>query len=249
MNPADRTATYLATLRDEGDRFIAAIEQGLLDAPVEACPGWDVMELAIHLGWVHRWASGVVASGAAIDQRSIAKPPREPDAVLRYAREGLIDLLATLTAANPNAATWHAWRARKIVAVWIRRQAQELMIHRWDAEQAVGTHATLAPERAADGIDEYFELVVPRKIDRDGTVLPEGSLHVHCTDTEGEWLIRVIGSHYELRRQHAKGDLAWSAPAEDILLTLWGRRDLAAAGNDILGDRDLLDRWLAIGGT
>ena len=41
-------------------------------------------------------------------------------------------------------------------------------MHRWDAELAVGsTPEAIDPELASDGIDEYFELVIPRLVKRD----------------------------------------------------------------------------------
>ena len=32
-------------------------------APVAACPGWALRDLALHLGQIHRWASAVVRTG------------------------------------------------------------------------------------------------------------------------------------------------------------------------------------------
>ncbi len=45
---------YVAHLRADSARFIDLLEAGPLDAPVAACPGWDLRGLATHLGGVHR---------------------------------------------------------------------------------------------------------------------------------------------------------------------------------------------------
>ena len=47
-----------------------------------------------------------------------------------------------------------------------------------------------------------------------------GTVHLHCTDVEGEWLLHVDG---RVERAHAKGDLAIRGAASDMLLALYGR--------------------------
>ena len=69
----------------------------------------------------------------------------------------------------------------------------------------------------------------------------DGSIHVHCTDTEGEWLVRRDGDDLVVTREHAKGDVAARGSASDLLLFLWGRRPVSAL--DVFGDGDLLDRF------
>lgn len=240
---------HLTMLRDEGARYLAVVDRGPLDAPVAACPGWDLRALAGHLVWVHRWARAVVEAGAPVERDAVGEAAADDDGLRRDAHDAFDALVATFARLDPSTPTWHVWRAEPVVGTWARRQAHELLVHRVDAELAVGIEPVVAPERAASGIDEYFDLVVPRKVGRDGAVLPEGTLHVHCTDTEGEWLVRTgADGAYELTREHAKGDAAWRGPAADILLALWGRRPAAGVG-EVFGDRAFVERWLAVGGT
>jgi uncharacterized protein (TIGR03083 family) len=132
--------------------------------------------------------------------------------------------------------------------VWPRRQAHETAVHRWDAEQAIGRPTAIDPELASDGIDEYFEVMLPRKVVRDGIELPAGSLHVHCTDVPGEWLLQVDGGVLHMTREHRKGDAALRGPASAILLRLWGRRPHDADELSLVGDDAVLDAWLSLGG-
>ena len=68
--------------------------------------------------------------------------------------------------------------------------------------------------------------------------------HVHCTDTDGEWLVTFpAAGASELRREHAKGDVAFRGPAEGLLLYLWGRVDAADAGVEVIGDDGVVARW------
>ena len=55
------------------------------------------------------------------------------------------------------------------------------------------------------------------------TALDGMSVHLHCTDTEGEWLIVRDGDDLVVTREHAKGDVAARGTASDVLRFLWGR--------------------------
>jgi hypothetical protein len=67
------------------------------------------------------------------------------------------------------------------------------------------------------------------------------SAHLHCTDTDGEWLIRFPApSERVLTREHAKGDVAFRGSAEALLLFLWNRD---GGPVDTVGDDELAARW------
>ena len=46
-----------------------------------------------------------------------------------------------------------------------------------------------------------------RNATRDSATLPAGSLHLHCTDTNGEWLVS-LDDGFELVREHDVKELA-----------------------------------------
>lgn len=177
--------------------------------------------------------------------------PADGDYVAWYleSANALVDVLDGL---DPDAPTWHIFPAERVNRVWPRRQLHETMVHRWDAEQAGGSTTPLDPVFAADGIDEYFELMLPRLIKRaagegSSVGLPSTSLHVHCLDTQGEWLVLVADGALVMTREHAKGDAALRGRAEDILLQLWGR-PVADGAIDVVGDPAAAAQWLALGG-
>jgi len=113
--------------------------------------------------------------------------------------------------------------------------------------RAIGRDTDIDPAVASDGVDEYLSMMLPRRIIRDGGALPLSSLHVHCTDTSGEWLVWSAGNELQLRREHAKGDAALRGTAQALLLSLWGRRHRSPA-IDIVGDPVAAEAWLALGG-
>lgn len=219
---------------------------GPLDAPVAACPGWDLRELVVHVGRVHRWAREAVVTAAPPGELELAAPG-DPEALAAWVLEGADALVAALTATAPDAPTWHFFAAPKVAGVWRRRQAHETLIHRHDAEAALGLLTPLDPALAADGIDEYFGLIVPRVLQRAGRAAPESSLHVHCTDTHGEWLLRTVDGSPVLTREHAKGDAALRGGAEALLLRLWARTPTGPV--EVVGDPAAAEAWLALGGN
>lgn len=240
---------YVDHLLADTERCATVLETIALDVPIAACPGWDVLRLAEHLGQIHRWAGFCVSNGRPPDDdEAKALESFEPDRAADWLREGAADLASTLRGIDPGAPTWHPFPVERLAAVWPRRQAHETAVHRWDVERAAGLDATIDPELAADGIDEYFELAIPRLVARTGITLPAGSLHVHCTDVAGEWLIWADDDGYQLVRAHQKGDAALRGPASPILLRLWGRDDERSAELSPVGDEVVLDAWLSIAG-
>jgi len=78
--------------------------------------------------------------------------------------------------------------------------------------------------------------------------VPEGKVvHFHVTDegVDGEWLIRGGHGGVTVAAGHGKGDLALRGPASDVLLVLLRRLPADDPAVQVLGDRSLLDGWLA----
>ncbi len=240
---------YLDRLTADATLFAAVLEQGPLDAPVQACPGWDVARLAEHLGQIHRWARFCIEHGRSpTSDEAAALESFDITRAADWFRQGATALADALRASDPASPTWHPFPVEQTLGFWFRRQAHETAVHRWDAEQAIGNAPTIEAELASDGIDEYFEAAVPRLLVR-GRTLPTGSFHVHCTDVDGEWLVWNEGGEYRCVRAHQKGDAALRGPAEAILLRLWGRRSERADELGPVGDDAVLDAWLSLGGV
>jgi uncharacterized protein (TIGR03083 family) len=169
---------------------------------------------------------------------------------LRSGGDVLVEVLASL---DPHQPTWHPFPAEQVAAVWPRRMAHETAIHRVDAELATDRGASQAAHAvdaalASDGIDEYFSVMVAGAAQRRGLQLPASTLHVHCTDVHGEWLVWAKGSSVTVQREHAKGDVALRGPASSLILALWGRT-WPDQGVEILGDATAGRDWLSVGGV
>ena len=237
---------YLDHLARDIEAMAAALEHGPLDAPVPWCGRWTLADLGAHLGGVHRWATGAVRhqTPAGAEQEAAADPaPQDPASLAPWLRDGGVRLLAALHQLDLDGPTWHPFPIAKVGAVWPRRQAQEAAVHRWDAEHAIGAVATIDPALAADGIDEYFFLALPRLIRREGVEAPAVPLLVRTTDTEDRWLVGARdGTIAELDGGDAATELVGAA--QDVLLTLW-RRPVTAGAVTVSG---ATSEWLDLGG-
>lgn len=237
-------AHHLDALRRDADGLAAAIGAIPLDTPIPSCPDWTAADLLFHVGEVHHFWGSVVA-GRLQSPEGYEQPARPPDAQLLgwYAgtNEALIDAL-TEAGDDTEVWTWADDPNDHNVAFVLRRMAQETAIHRWDAECAAGNTAyEIEPEAASDGIDEFLFHFLNTQADPTPW---EGSVHIHCTDVAGEWLIVPDDEDQPLvSREHAKGAAALRGPASTLLLALWRRIGLDQV--DVVGDAGVAARFIA----
>ncbi|MCU1504322.1 MAG: hypothetical protein JWM12_3676 [Ilumatobacteraceae bacterium] len=239
---------YLDHLGNDIEAFAAALDTGPLDAPVPWCGAWRLADLGVHLGEVHRWATGAIIRAEPGSSQAADDPaPDDPSELGRWLRAGGERLLAALRELDLEAPTWHPFPVPKVGAVWPRRQAQEAAMHRWDAQHAIGLAATIDPALAADGIDEYFAVALPRLMRREGVVAPEAPILVRTTDTDDQWLVAARdGVIVDLDDVEPAVEpvVEVSGSAEHVLLGLW-RRPLATGAITVSGAPL---GWLDLGG-
>ena len=244
---------HMAMIERETTTIAALAAAMPLNAPVPSCPGWDLRELIDHTGRVHGWATQAVLGGG--DRPSLPSGPMQDEDIVGWYGRQVSALLDALRTTDAEAPVWTFTGLPATVAFWIRRQAHEASMHRWDAQQAALTSGRSIPaapagtdgfdaDFAADGVDEYLSVFAWRRLG-EGFALG-GSLHLHCTDAEGEWNITQDDDGLHVATGHAKGDAALRGPSSLLLRLHWGRATLDD-GIEVFGDRDLIGRWLAIG--
>ena len=229
------------------------------DLPVLTCPDWTLRQLATHVGRVHRWAAEIVSTRAAeripFDVAPDGKYPAEPADRAAWLNAGAGRVIEAIRTAGVEP-VWAFGRLAP-ASFWARRQAQETMMHRVDAELAAGRNVVLDAGLAADGIDEWLTSVTdPRYRQRgDGTqALPAGAaMRLQATgvpdpEAVSEWLIRSTDGTLSLHRRPAhtgEADVSVSGPADRLLLVLVRRRPADDPGITVTGDGALLTGWLA----
>ncbi len=230
------SSDLLATVPSSSAALAASAAAAGLDAPVPSCPGWTAEALVRHTGSVLRMVARVVETGGPVDGRSLPRPP-SGSLVLQWFEEMARATVAALAAKDPGDELWNWADQPPLVSFWQRRMAHEVAMHAADAALAAGERPEIGPQLAADGIDELLSVLLPVKVVASGTDLSGvGSLHVHCTDTEGEWLVAPGGAQVVVTRVHARGDAALRGPASDLLLRLCNR----SGGGEVVGDPSVL---------
>ena len=206
----------MASLTRDVDAFAALLRDADTTTPVPDCPGWDVGDLARHLGGVHRWAHDIVVTGTPGEEPD---GPTDHDELVGWFIDGaalLVDALSTIDPATP---VWTFGPKPRLVEFWVRRQPHETSMHLRDLRRALGVTQDLDVAFAADGVDEVATMMTPRQIRleripplEDGVRLvlsdvPSTSyvLAGACTDPDALTVATVTGT------------------AEQLLLALWRR--------------------------
>ncbi len=151
-------ARFLECL-DVDFRRIREVVPGHLAASVPTCPDWTVADLTRHVGEVYLHKVEMMRHGAHPE----GWPPEafkqeEPVGLLT---RGYGELRAEFAARTPTDASTTWYDPDQTVGFWIRRMAQETVIHRIDAE--LGAGASIAPvpdDLAVDGIDELLKVFI-----------------------------------------------------------------------------------------
>ena len=220
--------------------------------PVPTCPGWNVSQLARHVEGGQRWADEIVGTRAPAPPSDVAlrdlsgATDDDPDTLSASLTEAAAALAATLSEAGPHAQMWCPVDGGGS-AFYARRFAYETAMHRADAALALGVQYTLAPDVAADGIDEWMELgcmpfhfeVHPWMRELLG---PGRTVGLHATDADAHWLLDLTGDVIAWQRADKQAAAEIRAPVTDLLLTIYRRRRVA--GLDVTGDAKLVDFWL-----
>ena len=229
---------YISALRSNGNAAAQAARDMPMDTTVPSCPEWNLRDLAHHLGSHHRWVAGNLdqpPDGKAFKRRE--EPPAD-EAIPDWLEAGAEMLATRLAATDPAKPCWTWVPFDDSVGFWARRTTHETAMHRWDAQNAGSAVDAIDAELAADGVDEYLGILGAFR----GRRFPEaGSIHLHSTDTPGEWLVRLDAEGIQLTREHAKGDVAVRGPASDVLLVLMGRKTMGAV--DVFGEAPLFERF------
>ncbi|MFI9721779.1 maleylpyruvate isomerase family mycothiol-dependent enzyme [Streptomyces sp. NPDC052396] len=243
-------ATHRAAIAAESARFADLVRGADQATPVPSCPGWTLTDLIRHTGSVQRWFSVLL-------RQLVQEPPRSREVDLRLpaTEAGYPDWLADSAAeaesafaiTDPDAAMW-AWGADQHARFWVRRMLFETLVHRADAELALGLRPVIDHGLAADGVDEFLvnlrfaTFFAPKVAQLTGT---DETLRFRCTDTSGDWLIRLRPDGFDVEQgtTSESADATIEGPAADLLLLVYGRLGRDADVFAVRGDQDLLERW------
>lgn len=234
MEPSE----HLDWLTVESAAFGRILESGALDAAVPGCPGWDLAELASHLGGVHRWSRRAMTEGRPGTIRAQAPAGRQP--LVEWFAAGAAALHQTLRDTGPDTPCW-TMSPPATARYWMRRQAHETAMHRWDAQASQGGPGRFDPALAADGVAEIVEMFFPRQV-RLGRQQPLAhSLRIEVGDGA---VHALAGDGFDSDAARRRCDASVSGDAEALLLLLWKRITIDDPRITVTGSRGAADHVL-----
>jgi uncharacterized protein (TIGR03083 family) len=229
-----------------------------LSVTVPTTPEWTLARLLRHVGGNLRSVELAVRGGAPVTEpeRQVpdhAGPPGDdPAAIDAWLAEGAARFAETMGKAGPDLEA-QVWQVRWPTALWARRAAHDIVVHRADAAGTVGADYTVAPDLAADAVDEFLDLLAGLSAaqgpEAGGDPGPGGgTIHLHATDAApgvaAEWLVELDASSFRWRHAHEKATVAARGPLADLLRVVTRRLPPDSDRVEVLGDRQVLDTWL-----
>jgi uncharacterized protein (TIGR03083 family) len=144
---------FLECLAEDASR-LREVAAGDLGAPVPTCPDWTVADLVRHVGQVYLHKTECMRLNAFPRPWPPDLAAEEPLALLDRSYAALTGEFAARAPDSPSV-TW--FEPEQTVGFWARRMAQETVIHRLDAELALGASpAPIPADLAVDGVDEVL---------------------------------------------------------------------------------------------
>ena len=245
-------ADYQAALIEQNRFFTETVFSSEPETPIPTCPGWTMRQLIRHVGRAHRWAARIVSTSAdvTLDPRTVTdgRPPDDADgarAWLLACPQVLFDAVADAGGTEVTVATFDGPRP---AWWWIRRLLHESTVHRADAVLAIDEQYELAPEMAADGIDEWLERLSQRPWPGCPPIGDGKAVTLKAIDVDLSWSILGPSNSLQFHRNSADSfeGVHLAGKATDLFLALFRRRDVEDTECLVEGDPNSWETFLAL---
>jgi uncharacterized protein (TIGR03083 family) len=246
---------YFAEFEVETARLAGLVHDSDVRLPVPTCPGWTLEQLIAHVGRGHRWAADMI-------RRRILKPipmqqvevPAHADERSEWLVAGARMLADAVQATGPEQPVW-TWQADRSAGFWLRRMLHDEVVHRFDAQLALGIEGGLAADLAADGVSDLLNAIATLSKPElgypgfDGLPGADESLRFVATDPQlgpsGEWSVTRNSGGVTWRHGHDPADVEVRGRALQLLLLLNRRLARDTALVEVFGNEELFAHWLA----
>ncbi|ANZ36917.1 hypothetical protein BBK82_13370 [Lentzea guizhouensis] len=238
-----------AEIINQTDLLVSSLNDADLRVSVPATPDWTLNQLLRHVGHAHRWADVMLRERLPeIDfSRNGAQLPasyegESASVLIPWLQEGAASLAEVLRSVDPDEMIAPV-NGHPGPRAWSRRMTHETVIHRFDALQALGLPFEVDPEVAQDTLREWTGLALPYAFMRwpaeTAPLVGSGTVHLHATDVEAEFVVDLTGAAPVVREGHEKADVAVRGPVVELVLAVYRRRSVE--GLEVFGDRALLE--------
>lgn len=235
---------YLDHLANEVDAFVTACT-GNLGVQVPTCPGWTIEDLAKHVwGVINFWPHVVLHNVQDPNDIPPLRPEPSKSDLLSAIRRDADQAIGLLRHTNWSAPIWN-WSKNKTVSFVHRRLANEVSIHRWDAENAVGTPHEIPADLAQDGVDEFIDIFIGSgwMTYKKGKPFAGELIKIHQIQPNRDWTIKLDKRKVAVVGDAAEPDLTVRGRPSDLVLMFWRRGGTERI--ELEGDAKLLDRFLS----
>lgn len=227
--PEAIAADHLSTLRRELDRCIALAGSVDLAAPIPHLGRWRARNVLSHLAGDFVWAIDIITT-RTWNGDPLGNVPERGDALRRRFMELAEQMwdAALVAHDDPDAPCPNfALGDQGTLGWWVRHQAHETALHRWDLETAHGSHDPFEPAAAADAVDELLH-VYTRRYGRQRLDRP---ITIGCRDQDAAWDITPTRrGRVDVTRNLSPATVHVDGDAEALLLVMWHRLDPDPAG-------------------
>jgi len=141
---------------------------------------------------------------------------------------------------DPEEPVW-SWAGDNRAVFWLRLEALEAGVHRWDAQGALGTPESTDGALAVDGIDPTIRWFLPVRRLRSTLPARSETYRFDQTDGPGTWSIQFDDGAVLAGTGSTDAHVVSSGTASEILLYLWHR--VPASALSVTGDIEVLDRF------
>ncbi len=238
------TLDYFVIISDESSRIVNAYESDRR-AAVPWSDRWTVATVARHVAATHHVVAEIIRGRPDADFGlfgELQSPAKDSPDFVDWFRSGTDSLLGQLSSVPADDKCWSWYKLGRRVDWWARRMALEAVVHRWDTDAAQAKDFSIAPDIAADGIDEFLDVFVAAA--RAGHDAPAGpTIAFECSDRSEHWWLDLSDrGKRTVSREARDASVQVRGPAQQLLLVLWGRAPVTA-GAEVTGDVRVLDRW------
>jgi hypothetical protein len=157
-------------------------------------------------------------------------------------------LSRTVKNAGPSASVWN-WSADQSVGAWLQRITYDTLIHRMDAEIAIGVDPVLDPNMAAGGVRDLLATMATLSASNHPDPTFAGlrgdgeRLLLEATDSGDRWLITRTPLGVRWTPSQGEPDATLRGDALTLLLVLYRRAPVSQV--EVGGDLALVEDWIA----
>ncbi|MDQ1698190.1 MAG: hypothetical protein QOG34_53 [Frankiaceae bacterium] len=234
-------AELVAFVRSEGEAIVSVSRQDA-DAVVPTCPDWTIADLCAHVGSIYGYVAHVV-SERLMSASEVRPEPTDGADMVAWVEGQLDELVTALSGCDADTPMWNWSGEPYVAAFWARRAAHETAVHRFDAQRAFGIAQPVDADLAADGLDEFIDVLLPAVVAHHKFELPTATYAFESVEHD-TWRIRTGEGGAGRAAADSAADVTVRGTSSALLLAICNRVPWTSL--QVEGNTELLEDWSRI---